>query len=94
MQIIIDTSKLAAPFKAIGRGVSHVCHKAGQIMLDAEARALLRRNKREAAILARAMELEAMARRKTNAEPRKPSAENRGTSRLEPAVQPRRRASK
>ena len=94
MKIVIDTSKFAAPFKAIGRGVSRVCHKAGQVMLDAEARALLRRNKREAAIQARAMELEAMARRNANAEPRKPSTENRGTSRLEPAVQPRRRTSK
>lgn len=102
MQIIIDTSKLATPFKALGRGVARVYNKAAQVKLDMEARALLRRIKYETAVQVRAMELEPMALSNAmdatltaaSVEPKKPSTKERGTSRLKPAAQPRRRTPK
>jgi hypothetical protein len=90
MQIVIDTSKLAVPFKAVARGLKRARDKAAQVLLDAEARALLREAKRQAAVRARAMELEPSAFGEANG-PKKPSTKERGTSRLRPAVQPLRR---
>lgn len=96
MQIVIDTSKLATPFKAIGRGIKRVYHKAKDKKLDLEAIALLRKAEHQNAVQIRAMQLapdafgNMMDAAITAADTKPKAAKNRGTSRNKPAAQPRR----